>query len=175
MSEQSVEYDMAEAEVLQLLQHHHRVSPMSRSLRRFTIALAAAAAGLVAYVSDQAWRSLLWAGVGALLVATLYRWGGPAFNRAFWKRSLREGSGALFGRRTLTLQPDALRCVAAQFESSLKWSAIDRIEADAQCLYFMMTGGGIPIPRAAFASLEESEAFLTKARELHRLGSRADA
>lgn len=175
MSETTVEYDLTEAHVLRLLEHHHRVSPMSRMYRKLTIALAGAAVGIASYVADQGWYSILWAGCGALGVATLYRWAGPSFNRIVWRRGLREGKGGIFGKRTLSLRADGIRCAGSQFESTLSWSVIDRVEADAHCLYLMMTGGGIPVPRAAFASAHESEAFFAKAKELHRSGSEQDA
>jgi hypothetical protein len=159
---------MTEADVLQFFEHHHAVSPSSRRLRFFTFVLASVTAGVASYWVRRGWESILWAGFAALLVGTTYRWGGPALNRAFWKRGLREGKRALFGRQTLSLEAEGLRCTSAAFEGLLRWEAIDRIEADEHHLYFMMTGGGSPVPRAAFQSVEDSDAFLAKARELHR-------
>ncbi len=59
MNELSVEYDLAEADVLQLIEHHHRVSPTSRGLRAITVALAAVAGGAASYVAGQGWKSVL--------------------------------------------------------------------------------------------------------------------
>ncbi len=167
-----VEYDVTEAEMLRLIEHHHRFSPTSRALRAATTALAAAVGATAAYAAGEGWRSILWAAVGAVLVGVLYRWGGPAFNRAVWRRSLREGKGAPFGRHSLSISAEGVRSISAESESLLRWSAIDRVDSDADCMYLMVTGGGIPIPRAAFASAPEFDRFLGAARELHRLGNR---
>lgn len=169
--EASIEYDLTETVMLRLIEHHHRYWPANRALRVATTALAGVMGGAAAYAAGQGWRSVVWAAIGALLVGLLHRWGGPPFNRAIWRRSLQEGKGAAFGRQRVSINAEGIRCVSAESESMLHWSAIDRVESDAYCMYFTVTGGGLPVPRAAFASEQE----FSTAREHHRLDSRGQA
>lgn len=175
MSGTVVEYRVEEADVLRLYEHYSRTSAASRRLRLVAGVGAPVATGFaIAWLLAGRPGAFVWAALGALTVAVVYFPLGAAFNRAVWRRHLREGKRALLGMRTLTIDSNGIRSVAKDADGSIRWAAIDRVEEDKDYIYFILTGGGFAVPKGAFPSATESQAFLRAAHGFHRAASEGD-
>lgn len=172
MSESSVEYEVSDADVLRLFEHYSRTSPTSRKLRRLVLVVVPIVAGLfMAYGLRPRPDAVVWAGGGAVLLAIILVLGGPLLNRTVWRRSIREAKRTLLGRRMLSIDADGIRSSSEDSNSSIRWSAVSRIDDDEGHIYLMLGGGGIVVPKRAFASASEIEGFLQRARELQQSGN----
>jgi hypothetical protein len=173
MSETIVRFELSESDIIRLYEHYLRMSPVNRGLRRLTCAVTAAVAGWCGYRSGAGAFAVIWALLGLAVPMGLYRWGGPAFNRAVWRRQLRDGRG-LGGSRTLWLDAEGIHGTSAQGESTTRWTAIHRIDETADYIYFMMTASGIPVPKRAFPDAAEVNTFLARAREHQQAADAAE-
>ena len=72
------------------------------------------------------------------------------------------------GEHTMEISPDGLVATSPRGEAKLKWTSFARIVSAPDYLYFYL-GKRIAtiIPRRAFSSQAESEAFFRAAKEWH--------
>ena len=154
--------------MIRLLEVGRRFSPASRTMRQLVVALAGLLGGLLAFLVHRAAQAVVWALVSALATFLLLQFAGPVVNRAVWQRTLQKGRHALFGKRVVTIASNGLKVVSSEGATELPWTGVERIRSDADFLLFFTAGGGIAIPRSAFASAKDSESFFATARELHR-------
>lgn len=101
---------------------------------------------------------------GALTIAAALFWLSPEIMA---RRLLGLGKGAI----TATLQPEGLHRSDAGGESILRWSGIEGILDSKGQLLFVVTkakaaANVVPVPRRAFPSPADADAFLAEARRL---------
>jgi hypothetical protein len=155
----SLDFDSTAADVL-ALSEHVAGAELKRNLgvgAGLAAAIGVCASCLAVLLEfGGAWLAVFVALAGLGPVAVVL--GGRARFRGIVRRSA-AGSGVI-GRRRLTLEDDGLRATHAFGESFLRWSAISGTVRTERHL-FVMAGAqlGIPIPRAAFATAGELEAF----------------
>jgi hypothetical protein len=172
MSDSRVEFEVTEADVLRLFDHYVRTSPTSRRLRLLVlVASSLVAAALIAYTLQPRADAFIQAAVGGGILAIILVWGGPFFNRSVWRRSIREAKRTLLGKRILSIDDDGILSSSSDSESRIRWSAINRIDNDADHIFLMLGGGGIVVPKRAFTSASQSDAFVKRAQELRELAS----
>jgi hypothetical protein len=164
----TVTFDVSEMDLLRLFEHHANTSRTNRKVRLSVGALTAVTLAWAGYVFGGPIQAVGGALLGVVLVMGLYRWGGPQFNRAVWRRQIREGKGAGLGPQTVSMDAEGVRAVSARSEGLLRWAGIDRIEEDAEYFYFMLSMAGLAIPKRAFVDGEQAQAFIGRARDYHR-------
>jgi hypothetical protein len=155
----SLDFDSTAADVL-ALSEHVAGAELKRNLgvgAGLAAAIGVCASCLAVLLEfGGAWLAVFVALAGLGPVAVVL--GGRARFRAIVRRSA-AGAGVI-GRRRLTLEDDGLRATHAFGESFLRWSAISGTVRTERHL-FVMAGAqlGIPIPRAAFGTAGELDAF----------------
>ncbi len=103
-----------------------------------------------------------------LLLVILLRWriGQTRRNRSNWPPEMQ-------GEQIITISPEGLRHRTGLTDSLISWDAIKTITADRYGLYFIRRSNRLvahAIPRRAFATPQEAEAFLAQAQEYWKNG-----
>jgi hypothetical protein len=161
----TLELDSTPADVLAIAEHVGGTELRRSLVIRAALAAVAAvcAACLVALLDAPAPWPAVFAALAGLGPVAVVLGGRAVFRAAVTKAAV--GSGVI-GRRRLTLEGDGLRATHAFGETFLRWSAMGPVVRTERHLFVMAgTKLGIPIPRSAFATPEEAEAF---AAELER-------
>ena len=112
---------------------------------------------------------LLAMGAVALMVwlayPAYYRWKVSRLARAMYS----EGVSNLIGRRRLSLSADYVIFSSPLSQSVIRWAGIEQVVVQQEATYLLLSKiSAIVVPRRAFATDEQFNAFARLAEELHR-------
>ncbi|MFN7954227.1 MAG: YcxB family protein [bacterium] len=169
-----IDVDITADDLAEFSAAHLVSSPSGRRQRRvFQVAFAFYVALMVSTALAKWWaeRELDVGSIVTAVLVALFALFYAGFQRTMGRRITRRSLAASrnlgsVGPRRVTIAPRSFRCEGPYTDDQVRWPAVERIVESEHALYvYVSANSGYVVPRRAFASDAEFEAFVAMARQ----------
>ena len=172
-----ITYNVEIADMKAFQRHHRRVSPTLRRLRLFVLILFSAVSLDSALRHENGSIGFRITYFLILLVMFLVAFGVITYVANWFAqlRAYRDGERhGILGQHTIALTPETLHERTAVNDSKAAWRSLFRIDATPDHIFiFTQPNSAYVIPRRAFPTPSDADAFLTSARDYYAAAPRS--